>query len=161
MSDSFATLWTVAHQASLSIGFPRQEYWSGLPFPSPGHLPGPGIEPGSLTLQADSLVSEPPGKPSRHYLQSRACYGHFLKRRSVSSKEMKTSFTSPAEDWKLFLLNYRIAWQLASGHPGISTFVFILKETKIKLSLIVGGWVWVGCSCYAGRNQRLGESEVP
>ena len=44
-------------------GFPRQEYWSGLPFPSPGDLPDPGIEPGSPTLEADTLTSEPPGKP--------------------------------------------------------------------------------------------------
>ena len=58
----FATLWTVACQASLSMGFSRQEYWSGLPFPSPGDLPNPGIEPGSPTLQADALSSEPPGK---------------------------------------------------------------------------------------------------
>ena len=59
----FATPWTVAHQAPLSIGFSRQEYWSGLPFPSPGDLPNPGIEPRSLTLQADSSPFEPPGKP--------------------------------------------------------------------------------------------------
>ena len=45
------------------MGFSRQEYWSGLPFPSPGDLPDPGIEPGSLTLQEDTLTSEPPGKP--------------------------------------------------------------------------------------------------
>ena len=44
------------------MGFSRQEYWSGLPFPSPGDLPNPGIEPGSLALQADALPSEPPGK---------------------------------------------------------------------------------------------------
>ena len=59
----FATLWTVAYQASLSTGFSRQEYWSGLPFPSPGDLPDPGIEPGSPTLEEDALTSEPPGKP--------------------------------------------------------------------------------------------------
>ena len=53
----------VAHQAPLSMGFSRQEYWSGLPFPSPGDLPDPGIEPRSPTLQADALTSEPPGKP--------------------------------------------------------------------------------------------------
>ena len=58
-----ATVWTVAHQASLSMGFSRQDYWSELPFPSPGDLPDPGIEPVSLALQADSLLSEPPGKP--------------------------------------------------------------------------------------------------
>ena len=60
----FATLWTVAYQTPLSMGFSRQEYWSGLPFPSPGHLPDPGIEPGFPALQADTLPSEPPGKPN-------------------------------------------------------------------------------------------------
>ena len=58
---TLATPWTVAGQAPLSVGFPRQEYWSGLLFPSPGDLPDPGIEPGSPTLQADALPSEPPG----------------------------------------------------------------------------------------------------
>ena len=57
----FETPWTVALQAPLSIGFSRQEYWSGLPFPSPGYLPDPGIKPGSLALQADFLPSESPG----------------------------------------------------------------------------------------------------
>ena len=60
----FATLWTIALQAPLSMGFSRQEHWSGLPFPSPGDLPNPGIEPGSPALQADALSSEPPGKGS-------------------------------------------------------------------------------------------------
>ena len=55
--------WTVAHQAPPSMGFSRQEYWSGLPFPSPGDLPDPGIELRSPALQADALTSEPPGKP--------------------------------------------------------------------------------------------------
>ena len=56
-------LLTVAYQALLSMGFSRQEYWSGLPFPSPGDLPNPGIEPRSPALQVDALPSEPPGKP--------------------------------------------------------------------------------------------------
>ena len=56
------TPWTVAHQAPPSTEFSRQEYWSGLPFPSPGDLPNSGTEPGSPALQADSLQSEPPGK---------------------------------------------------------------------------------------------------
>ena len=60
------TPWTVAHQASLSTRFSRQEYWSGLPFPSPGDLPDPGIKPRSPALQADSLPSEPSGKPHKH-----------------------------------------------------------------------------------------------
>ena len=58
----FATLWTVALQAPLFMGFSRQEYWSGLSFPSPGDLPNPGIEPRSPALQANTLISEPPGK---------------------------------------------------------------------------------------------------
>ena len=58
----FVTPWTVAHQASPSMGFSRQGYWSGLPFPSPGDLPHPGIEPRSPALQADAFPSEPPGK---------------------------------------------------------------------------------------------------
>ena len=53
--------WTVAHQAPLSMGFSRQEYWSGLPFSSPGNFSDPGIKPRSPTLQADTLPSEPPG----------------------------------------------------------------------------------------------------
>ena len=57
----FATPWTVAHQAPPSMGFSRQEYWRGLPFPSPGDLPDSGIEPGSPSLQADALPSKPPG----------------------------------------------------------------------------------------------------
>ena len=57
-----ATPWIVAHQALPSMGFSRQEYWSGLPFPSPGDLPDPGIEPRSPSLQADALPSESPGK---------------------------------------------------------------------------------------------------
>ena len=55
-----ATPWTVAHQAPPSMGFSRQEYWSGLPFPSPGDLPDSGIEPGSPALQADALTSGSP-----------------------------------------------------------------------------------------------------
>ena len=53
----------VAYQASPSMGFPRQKYWNGLPFPPPGDLPEPGMEHGPPALQADSLPSEPPGKP--------------------------------------------------------------------------------------------------
>ena len=59
----FATPWTVAYQAPPSMGFSRQECWSGLPFLSPGDLPDPGIEHGSPTLQADTLLSEPPLLP--------------------------------------------------------------------------------------------------
>ena len=59
----YATPWTAAYQAPPSMRFSRQEYWSGLPFPSPGNLPNPGNEPRSPALEADTLTSEPPGKP--------------------------------------------------------------------------------------------------
>ena len=59
----FATPWNVAHQAPPSMGFSRQEYWSGLPLPSPGDLPEPEIKPQSPALQADAVPSEPAGKP--------------------------------------------------------------------------------------------------
>ena len=61
---TLATPWTVAPQIPLSMGFSRQVYWSGLPFPSPGDLSNPGIEPGSPALQADSLPTELGGKSS-------------------------------------------------------------------------------------------------
>ena len=59
----FAIGWIIAHQAPLSMEFPRQECWSGQPFPSPGDLPNPWIDPRSPALQADSLLSKAPGKP--------------------------------------------------------------------------------------------------
>ena len=60
---TLVTLWTIDYQGPLSMGFVRQEYWSGLPFPSPGDPPDPGIKPRSPALQADSLLTELPGKP--------------------------------------------------------------------------------------------------
>ena len=60
---TLATPWTVARQAPLSVGFSRQEYWIGLPFPSPGNLPNLGIKPGSPALQTVSELTEPPGNP--------------------------------------------------------------------------------------------------
>ena len=70
----FATPWTVAYQASPSMGFSRQEYWNGLPFPSPGYLPNPGIIPGSPALQTDALLSEPPRKPSICGMEKKKAY---------------------------------------------------------------------------------------
>jgi len=68
MSNSFATLWTVSYQVPLSMGLPRQEYWGGLPFPSPGDLFDPGIEPvspGSHALAGRFFTTELPGKPCK------------------------------------------------------------------------------------------------
>ena len=65
----FGTPWTVAYQAPPSMGFSKQEYWSGLAFPSSGDLPDPGIKPRSPAFQADALTSEPPGKPQSYKSQ--------------------------------------------------------------------------------------------
>ena len=81
----FATPWTIAHQAPLSMGFSKQEYWSGLPCPPPRDLPNPGIEPRSSALQAGSLPSDPPGKPPGRCGETRILtnisqeYSHFIK----------------------------------------------------------------------------------
>ena len=68
-----ATLCTIALWAHLSMELSRQEYWRGLPLPSPGHLPDPGIEPRSPALQAVSLRAEPPGKPIGSTLENPIC----------------------------------------------------------------------------------------
>ena len=85
VSDSFVTPWTVEHQTPLSMEFSRQEYWSGLPFPSPGDLPDPGIEPRSPALQADSLPTEPPGKN---------CILFFLDLHPILASQMLSSLLS-------------------------------------------------------------------
>ena len=68
----FVTLCTVAHQAPPSMGFPRQEYWSGLPVPSPGDLLDPGIEPTSFALADGFLTTQPPGKPVQRIRKNRS-----------------------------------------------------------------------------------------
>ena len=77
MSDSFVTSWTVTHQAPMCMGFPRQEYWSKLPFPSQGHLPNPGIKPTSPmppALAGRFFTTESPGKPiSKAMLRAQSC----------------------------------------------------------------------------------------
>ena len=73
MFNSFATPWSVAHQAPLSMGFPRQEYWNGLPFPSPGNLHDPRIESASPSLTGEFFTAEPPGKPINIYAYIYVC----------------------------------------------------------------------------------------
>ena len=80
----FMTPWTVAHQVPLSMGFSRQEYWSGLPCPLPGDLPNPGIKPRSPTLQADSLPPEPPGK------QLKVCHDLNVKLQNLYEKNIES-----------------------------------------------------------------------
>ena len=78
MSNSFVTQWTVACQAPLSMGFPRQEYWSGLPFPSPGDLPDPGIKPASAALAGGFFTIEQSRKPKDKRAACKCCI-HFSK----------------------------------------------------------------------------------
>ena len=91
MSDS-ATPWTVACQAPLSMGFSRQEYWSELPFASPGDLPNLAIEPRSPALQADSLPTELRGKtPGKALNQTKICYIYLA---ACAFQEVSTAFIS-------------------------------------------------------------------
>ena len=85
----FATPWSVAYQTPPSMGFSRQVYWSGLPFPSPGDLPDPGIEPRSPAFQADALNSDPPGKPIPKKGNAKECSNyHTIALNSHASKVM-------------------------------------------------------------------------
>ena len=92
----FATPWTGAHQAPPSIEFSRQEYWSGLPFPSPGDLPDPGIEPRSPTLWADTLPSEPPGKPCCLNILTKKLWTHLPGNEVHQCNKADSSTSSPS-----------------------------------------------------------------
>ena len=89
----FGILWTVARQAPLSMGLSRQEYWSGLPFPSPGHLPDTGIKPGTPWLRVVSLPSEPPGKPHPITCFKNLSWG--LSALNQKNKHLQVLVTSP------------------------------------------------------------------
>ena len=90
----FETPWTVANQAPLSMEFSSPEYWSGLPLPSPGDLPNPGIEPRSPILQADALLSEPPGKPKPSFaLRSFSLFSSALSSFAILSSALLSSLS--------------------------------------------------------------------
>ena len=120
------TLWTVAHQAPLSMGFFRWEYWNGLPFPSPRDIPDQGIKPGSPALQADSLCTEPWGnsysiisKRQRWNLFLVSKSNHFLSRRI---KPFKTSL-------------FRISWTKVTNYSKWkpdNLYSNLLKQKKFK-----------------------------
>ena len=133
LSDSFLTLWTVAHQAPLSMGFSRQEYWSGLPFPSPGNLPNPGMEPVSpvtSALQTDSLPAEPLGKP-----QTRVS----VQFSSVQSLSRVRLFVTPritARQASLSITNSRSSLRLTSFESVMPSSHLILCRPLLLLSPI-------------------------
>ena len=98
----FATPWTVARQAPLSMGFPRQEYWNGLPFPLPGDLPDPGIEPTSPAQAGGFFTAEPPGKPV-HWFNLVSWYIYF------------------GYSWLLnFQMNFRMIFKPQANQVGVS-----------------------------------------
>ena len=151
----FVTPWTVAYQAPPSMGFSRQECWSGFPFPSPGDLPNPGIEPGSPALRADALSSETPGKPldwkkrikvyedqdsspgwwhSPRHQTPLPLYVSITNLRSHNSKAEEGKKSVQQHQWANTLHNHFKDYQLNSSHNrGISLYLlleFIKTEWK-------------------------------
>ena len=100
ITDS-VTPWTVTHQASLSMEFSRQKYWRGQPFPSPGDLSYPGITPGSPSLQADSLPSEPQGKPFiyMYYVYTYMCIYIYM-----NTQTIRLAITSSYHIWYVYMM---------------------------------------------------------
>ena len=123
----FVPLWTIARHAPLSTGFSRQEYWSGLPYPPPGDLPNPGIEPGCPALQADSLPSEPPGRP---------CVSETNTTLYVNNTSIKKKFflnlrgQIPIYRWRFESLSLTCLWSLDDG-------VEICQECEVNINVIV------------------------
>ena len=112
----FATSWTVAHQAPLSMGFSRPEYWSGLPCPPLGYLPNPGIKPRSPTLQVGSLPAEPPGKPIDTCSSPYSLPWWFTQDIDYSSLMSGISVESPPDCWGAFGENPLFQIILSWGH---------------------------------------------
>ena len=101
MSNSFAAPWTAAHQAPLSMRFARQEYWSGLPFPSPGDLPCPGIEPASPALAGRLFTTKPPRKPRGPVIMCKYLYSRLLTTFSVHWVCTDIDFSTWGDSMKL------------------------------------------------------------
>ena len=107
----FVTPWTVAYQASPSMGFSRQEYWSGLPFPSSGDFPDPGIELRSPALEADALTSEPPGKMVYIHLHNEISEypSYFISRHLLMVTMLKPPVFSGPQTHRKFLSLHTLA----------------------------------------------------
>ena len=139
MPDYFATLWTVAHQAPRSMGFPRQEYWSGLPFPIPGDLPNPGIKPespASSALAGRFFTTEPPGKPfswERHLISLIIKWWHrclLLRRMLVRCQEILRDMESVLAVRAHRMAEWKLEW--------VGTEKWTLLITLLGLSLLLG-----------------------
>ena len=124
----FATPWTVAYQAPPSMGFSRQECWSGLPFPSPGDLSDPGIEPRSPALQADALLSEPPNDSYSHIF-----YSIFVMAMDDPVNYFKTHKAVMAQNWEI------IGWGINIRCPmGLFSERFVTRILRAPLVFIPG-----------------------
>ena len=142
LCQTLATAWTLARQALLSMGFSRQEYWSGLPFPPPGGLPNLGIEPGSPALQADSLPTELQGKIP---ITSSSCQTETVSPLNTSSPSL-TPLPYPSPPPSYFLSLW--IWVLLGPHAWNHT-VFVLlwlacftEQSVCKVHLCCGmSWV--------------------
>ena len=140
----FVAPWTVACQTPLSIGFSRQEYWSRYPFPSPGHLPYPGIKPRSPTLQADYLPSEPSGKPRK---VQRCCSVYPLMGKQDLTPRLLLTFSLVLHPlpslikncWNLPIGTQRRSWRLNEG-----CFLLIkeMGDTKVLSPVAPWGPAW-------------------
>ena len=141
MPNSSVTPWTVTHQAPQSLGFSRQEYWSGLPFPSPGDFPDPGIEPTSSALQADSLSLSNRGA-QQITCRMWTCNRLEIHARRLWRKDVQMQRQLPSQQVCSYLLIFSLlppspskGTSLLSSHSKLSqTFLFIGRaENKLYL----------------------------
>ena len=136
VSDSAAP-WTIARQAPLSMGFSSQEYWTGLLFPPPGDLPDSGIKPTSPALQADSLPSDPPGKPMNTGMGSLS----FLQGSPDTPSELV--WGNRNKEWPSAKMPGQVSHRISPLHYGPGC----CQEARETLSFCRGAWPRVLCAC--------------
>ena len=139
-----ATPWTVAHQAPLSMGFSRQECWSGLSFSSPGDLPNPEIEPRSLALQADSLPSEPLGKPTWNTTWPYKEWNNSICMNLDATRDYDTtSSKTDKNDYHMMSLTCEI-WKVTKWNDSWNRDKLTGTENRLMVAKGQAGWARVG-----------------